>query len=92
MVVTHSQMVERVPWMAPVDYEILLFFEDHPILLSPRILAVNIEYDRQYVSRRCSALTEAGLLESVDTGLYQLSKTGELYLEGDVDATDLEQE
>ncbi|MFA9504389.1 MarR family transcriptional regulator [Natrinema sp. H-ect1] len=83
-------MVERVSWMAPVDYEIMLFFEAHPILVSPKVLAVNIEYDRQYVSRRCSELTNAGLIESVDTGLYQLTDTGTAYLEGELDVSELE--
>lgn len=76
--------------MAPVDYEIMLFFDEHPILVSPKVLAVNIEYDRQYVSRRCSALVDAGLLESVDTGLYALTEIGEAYLEGNIDAKELE--
>ncbi|ELY45595.1 MarR family transcriptional regulator [Natronorubrum sulfidifaciens] len=85
-------MVERVPWMAPVDYEIMLFFDDHPILVSPKVLSVNIEYDRQYVSRRCSALVDAGLLDSVDTGLYQLTDTGRAYLEGELDVSELERD
>ncbi|WIV68824.1 MarR family transcriptional regulator [Natrialbaceae archaeon AArc-T1-2] len=85
-------MVERVPWMAPVDYEIMLFFDEYPILVSPKVLAVNIEYDRQYVSRRCSALSDAELLESVDTGLYQLTEKGQAYLEGELDVSELEQE
>ncbi len=82
-------MVERVPWMAPVDYEIMLFFDEHAILVSPRVLAANIEYDRQYVSKRCRTLTEAGLLEAVDTGLYQFTETGETYLDGDLDVSEL---
>ncbi|RZH67852.1 MarR family transcriptional regulator [Natrinema altunense] len=83
-------MVERVPWMAPVDYEIMLFFDEHAILVSPRVLAANIEYDRQYVSKRCRTLSEAGLLDIVDTGLYQLTETGTAYLEGTLDVSELE--
>jgi len=30
------------------------------------------------------------LLEAVDTGLYQLTETGTAYLEGELDAADLE--
>ncbi|WMT07481.1 MarR family transcriptional regulator [Natrinema thermotolerans] len=83
-------MVERVSWMAPVDYEIMLFFDEHPIQVSPKVLAANIEYDRQYVSKRCGRLVDAGLLASVDTGLYQLTDTGHDYLEGELDASELE--
>lgn len=83
-------MVERIPWMAPVDYEIMLFFDEHPIKVSPKVLAVNIGYDRQYVSKRCGTLADAGLLESIDTGLYQLTETGRAYLEGELDVGVLE--
>lgn len=83
-------MVERVSWMAPVDYEIMLFFDEHAIQVSPRVLAANIDYDRQYVSKRCRALSEADLLESVETGLYQLTDAGHDYLEGELDVRELE--
>ncbi|TYT61001.1 MarR family transcriptional regulator [Natrialba swarupiae] len=76
--------------MAPVDYEILLFFDEHPIIVSPHVLAVNIDYDRQYVSKRCGALVGAGLLGSVDTGLYELSDQGNAFLEGKIDGQELE--
>ncbi|WP_394740146.1 MarR family transcriptional regulator [Natronococcus roseus] len=84
-------MVERVSWMSPVDYEIMLFFDEHPIQVSPKVLAANIEYDRQYLSKRCGRLVEAGLLESVDTGLYRLSESGEAYLDGELDGSALEE-
>lgn len=85
-------MVERVRWMAPVDYEIMLFFDEHSILISPRVLGANIDYDRQYVSKRCRTLSNAGLLTAVDTGLYQLTDTGRTYLEGNLDVSELESE
>ncbi len=83
-------MVERVPWMAPIDYEIMLFFDEHPIQVSPRILGANIGYDRQYVSKRCRKLSKAGLLETVETGLFELTAVGEAYLEGELDVSELE--
>ncbi|WP_276253161.1 MarR family transcriptional regulator [Halomontanus rarus] len=83
-------MVERVPWMAPVDYEIMIFFEKHPIQISPKVLAANIEYDRQYVGKRCSTLADAGLLEPIGIGLYQLTETGNAYLGGELDVSELE--
>ncbi|QRV15786.1 MarR family transcriptional regulator [Haloterrigena salifodinae] len=83
-------MVERVPWMSPVDYEILLFFDEHPIQVTPKVIAANIDYDRQYVGKRCSTLADAGLLEPLGTGLYQLTDTGHAYLEGNLDVSELE--
>ncbi|MHC3437914.1 MarR family transcriptional regulator [Natrialbaceae archaeon A-gly3] len=77
--------------MAPVDYEIMLFFDEHPIQASPKVVAANIDYDRQYVGKRCGTLADADLLESIDTGLYQLTETGRAYLEGDLEMNDLEE-
>lgn len=84
-------MVERVPWMKPVDYEIMLFFGTHDILVSPKVLSANIDYDRQYVSKRCGTLTEAGLLKTDGSGLYHLSETGTAYLAGSLDGDSLEE-
>ncbi|WP_200820873.1 MarR family transcriptional regulator [Halobellus limi] len=81
-------MVERISWFSPVDYEIFLFLEDHDILISPKMLAENIEYDRQYVYKRLRVLTEAGLLES-DDGIYELTDLGRDFLAGDVGEDDL---
>ena len=75
-------MVERVPWVLPFDYEILFFFDKYPIPASSKVIAANIDYDRQYVGKRCSTLADEELLESIGTGLYQLTDTGHAYLEG----------
>ncbi|WP_128479002.1 MarR family transcriptional regulator [Halorussus pelagicus] len=83
-------MVERVPWMSPIDYEILEFYDHHDILLTPKVIAVNIDYDRQYTSKRCRALAEAGLLQQIDKGLYKLSNKGRQFLAGDLDVSKLE--
>jgi len=83
-----EEMVERVSWFSPVDYEIFLFFEDHDILVSPKVIAVNIGYDRQYVYKRLRVLTEARLLEGED-GIYELTDRGREFLAGDLDEDDL---
>lgn len=82
-------MVERIPWFSPIDYEILLFFDDHDIYATPKVISANIDYDRQYTSKRCRRLEDAGLLRKVDSGLYELSEKGRSYLAGDLDADDL---
>lgn len=87
-----QEMVERVSWFKPIDYEILMFFESHDILASPKVIAVNIDYDRQYTSKRCRTLQEAGLFEQKDSGIYALSDMGHSFLEGELDANDLEDE
>lgn len=86
-----EEMVERVPWMSPIDYEILLFFEEHDILVSPKVLGANIEYDRQYTGKRCRALQKADLLKRHDNGLYGLATRGRRFLKGEIDPSELEE-
>ncbi|WP_207586343.1 MarR family transcriptional regulator [Halomontanus rarus] len=85
-------MVERVPWMTPADYEIMIFFDEYDIQVSPKVLAANIDYDRQYVSKRCGELTDVGLLKTDGNGLYQLTETGYAYLAGELKASELNRE
>ncbi|WP_049888795.1 hypothetical protein [Natronococcus occultus] len=80
-------MVERVSWRSPVDHESRLCFDEHAIRVSPRVLAATIEYDRQYLSKRCRQLAEAGLLASGESGLYQRTERGRSYLEGELDVS-----
>lgn len=87
-----KEMVERVRWMSPIDYEILLFFEEHDIIVSPKVLALNIDYDRQYTSKRCRELTDKGILAQSGSGIYELSEKGREFLAGDLDAEELENE
>lgn len=83
-------MVERVSWFSPIDYEILSFFQTHDILVSPKVLSENIEYDRQYTSKRCRELEKANILCKKNSGLYRLSDTGKRFLSGDLSAENFE--
>jgi len=76
--------------MTQADSRILETLEDSGLVLSPRILAVNTDYSRHYVSRRLSKLHEAELIEKVDDGLYQITQKGLDYLAGDLEADDLQ--
>lgn len=83
-------MVERVDWMSPIDYFILRFYEEHDIEASPKVVAANIDYDRVYTSKRLKELVSEGLMEQGDNGLYSLTDRGRAFIEGDLDANDLE--
>lgn len=85
-----DEMVERVPWMSPIHYEVLGFYEDHDIIINPSSLAVNIGYNSaQYVSDTCSELEAAGLLERSNGPKFSLSDRGRKFLDGDVDPEDI---
>ena len=84
-------MVERVSWMSPIDYEILRFFEKYrDIQASPKVIAANIDYERNYTGKRCRNFADHDLLEKTADGLYQLSERGEKFLDGELSASNLE--
>jgi len=85
-------MRPRVDWMNQTDDRILELLEESELILSPAVLAKNLDYTRNWVSRRMSRLLEAGLVEQVDGSYYQISELGHAYLAGELDAEDLEQE
>ena len=82
-------MVERVEWFSPIHYEILTFFQEHDIQISPRDLAVNIDYDRGYTGKECRTLAQAGLLQN-QNGVYQLTDFGRAFLSGKVDSGEVQ--
>lgn len=84
-------VMERVPWFSPVDYEILEFFYENNILASPKVIAENIGYDRQYTSKHCRILLEANILSQKESGLYETSSTGDKFLENKISASELEE-
>ncbi len=83
-------MVERVDWMSPIDYFILDFYEEHDIQASPKVVAANIDYERVYTSKRLKELVSEGLLQQGENGLYSLTDRGRAFIEGELDADDLE--
>lgn len=76
--------------MTQADDRILETLEDTSLILSPRILAVNNDYTRQHVSRRLAKLVDAGLVDRIDEGLYEITDRGRGYLAGELKAEELE--
>ena len=50
-----------------------------------------VRYSRQYISQRCKKLVDYGLLKHLGNGVYIITETGRQYLEGKVDAEELEE-
>lgn len=72
--------------LSPIERDILLFFEQHDIILNPASLAANIGYDRNYTARQCNELARHGLLEKMDGPKYQLTEDGRMFVESlDID-------
>ncbi|QIB79473.1 MarR family transcriptional regulator [Haloferax volcanii] len=83
-----KEMVERISWFSPVDYEILMFYEKYDIGLTAKSLAYNIGYNRKYVNDRMRVLEDAGLFLN-ENGIYALSELGREFLTGNVDEDEL---
>ncbi|MFB6130126.1 MAG: helix-turn-helix domain-containing protein [Salinigranum sp.] len=72
----------REEWMVPLDDEILKLFHSTDLVLTPALIAYNLEYSRGEVNRRLSTLEEHGYVERIARGKYYLSTDGEDYFHG----------
>lgn len=86
----------RVVWMTNADDRILEFLQNDPnqsIVATPRVIAENIDFNRGYVTQRLSKLRDHDLVEYYDegSGIYQITNRGKSYLDGDIDADELEE-
>lgn len=88
-----GEMWNRVPWLNPVDMAIVqLLSPPKPLKLTPANIALNIEYNRGYVAKRCKVLVDRGLLErNDDTGepYYCTTEFGNRFARGEVSAQEL---
>ena len=69
-------------WMVPMDDEILELFHSAHLVLTPSIIAYNLDRSREEVNRRLTALEERELVERVERGKYRITSLGEQYLQG----------
>lgn len=82
-----QQVRHRENWMLPIDDRILELFDSNELVLTPAIIAYNIEYSREEVNRRLGELASRGLVTKVDHGKYQISALGRQYIEGSISTT-----
>ncbi|EFW91973.1 hypothetical protein ZOD2009_10860 [Haladaptatus paucihalophilus DX253] len=82
----------RAEWMTPMDDCVLELLQSAGIILSPSIIAFNLDLRREGVNRRLNELVEYGLVVRVERGKYEISETGEQYLASELDASELEKD
>lgn len=87
-----STMRDSSEWMVPMDDQILELFHTSDLVLTPAIIAYNIDYSREEVNRRLSELEGHGLVERVERGKYRISPLGEAYLHGQTPESVVERE
>jgi hypothetical protein len=79
-----EQVRKPANWMLPIDDAILSLFRSTDLILTPSIIAYNIEYSRDEVNRRLVELEKRGFVSKVKRGKYRISALGRQYLDGDV--------
>ncbi|MFC7009601.1 hypothetical protein [Halalkalicoccus salilacus] len=77
-----AQVRQPSEWMLPVDDTILSLFHATDLVLTPAIIAYNIDYSRDEVNRRLTELEQRGFVEKVERGKYRLTVLGKQYIEG----------
>jgi DNA-binding transcriptional ArsR family regulator len=82
-----AQIRASSEWMVPMDDAILSVFYSSDLVLTPAIIAYNIDYSRAEVNRRLTKLEAAHLVEKVERGKYRITSTGEAYLSGEFSPT-----
>lgn len=75
--------------MTQADERVLVFLHEKDIVASPSVIAANIDYTGEYISRRCQELADAELIQRVDATNYRITQLGEQYLAGELDVEDL---
>lgn len=79
-----GQVRQPAEWMLPIDDAILSLFHTTDLVLTPSIMAYNIEYSRDEVNRRLVELEQRGFVEKVERGKYQITALGKQYVEGEI--------
>ena len=86
-----DEMRQRADWMKPPDDSLLEALHDEgnltPLAISKEGDVFRVDISRKYAGVRPRALTRAGLVETVDNGLYRLSEHGHAYLDEEFDAS-----
>jgi len=67
----------------PIDERILEALDSSGMVLSPAVIAVNIDKSRGEVNRRLLVLVEHGFVTRVERGYYEISEAGEQFLAGE---------
>lgn len=60
------------------------------MILSPSVIAKNVDRNRETIARHLRVLTDYGLVECIERGYYRITDDGWTYLDGELDADTLE--
>ena len=75
-------------WITDLDREILALLGNSRLIMTPAVIAKNIERSRSSISRRLNTLEAGGMVEKVERGHYKITDEGHarMYQEVPVEA------
>lgn len=73
---------QTAEWMTPMDDDILEAFSSTDMILTPTVVAANLDYSRSEVNRHLTKLADHGYIEKMERGKYRITDVGSEYLEG----------
>jgi predicted transcriptional regulator len=78
-------------WMVAADDRILEYLSENETG-TPKQMADsgNVRFSRSYITQRCKKLLDFGLIRHLGNGVYIITDEGQRYLDGDLDAAELE--
>lgn len=84
-------MRKSAEWMTIADERILEFLSENDSG-SPTSMSKSefVRFSRPHIHERCQKLERHGLINFLGNGVYVLSEKGQQYLDGDLDAAELE--
>lgn len=78
-------------WMSRADDRILEHLsEEGPDTPKEMADSGRVRFSRQHINQRCKTLVSYGLLVHFGNGVYEITRQGEQYLAGEIDAQTLE--
>ncbi len=78
-------------WMVTADDRILEYLSENETGTPKRMADSGyVRFSRSYITQRCKKLVNHGLLRHLGNGVYVITEEGKQYLEGELDAADLE--
>ncbi|ARS89942.1 transcriptional regulator [Natrarchaeobaculum aegyptiacum] len=80
-------------WMQQPTDDRILEILDTDLALKPAVIGFNVDRSRKTIQDRLRPLCSVGFVQKVDdAGYYVITEDGRAYLEGELDADDLEPE
>jgi DNA-binding transcriptional ArsR family regulator len=79
-----SEELDPPDWITDLDREILALLGNTGVIMTPAVIAKNIERARSSISRRLNTLEAGGMVEKVERGHYKISDEGHARMIQDV--------